>query len=155
MNDFIPLATAVALMWKLVDFVKHCRVRDVNAIVTQLAVWGAGVVVTFLLASSDWGDKVPVGGHQLDKLNVASLVLFGLSLGATASVGYDFKRAFDGSDSSAMPSLVTGDVPVVPPPTVDSDTPGDAITNVSNVAVPDPVAPKAATRTSTRTRKRT
>jgi hypothetical protein len=120
-QEFVPLATAVALMWKIVDFAKHCRVRDVNAVVTQLATWSAGVVVTLLLAWSDWGDKVPVASTQLGKLNGASLVLFGLSLGATASVGYDLKRAIDNNDSAAMPALVTGAVPITPPATVSLD----------------------------------
>lgn len=121
--DFLPLLSAIALMWKIVDFVKHVRVRDINAVVTQLAVWGAGVLVTFLLAGSDFAEGVSIGDTTLGALNAASVVLVGLCLGASASVGYDFKRSLDNSDSAAQPALVTGEVPITPPMVVDSDAP--------------------------------
>lgn len=115
--DFAPLVVALALVWKVVDFIKACRVRDVDAIVSQSAVWGAGVLVTFLLAATDFASGVTIGDLNLDALNAWSLVLLGLSIGSTGSVAYDFKRAFDNSDSAAQPSLVTGRVPVTPPAT--------------------------------------
>lgn len=118
--DFAPLVVALALVWKLVDFAKACRVRDIDAIVSQLAVWVAGVIVIFLLAATDFASGVKIGSLNLDALNAASLVLLGLSIGSTGSVAYDFKRAFDGSDSAAQPSLVTG---LVPAPPVDVVTP--------------------------------
>lgn len=119
--DFVPLAAALALTWKLVDFVKQLRVRDWNAAVTQAAVWVAGVLVIWLLASTDFASGIKIGSMVLSHLNGASLVLVGLSVGASGSVAYDFKRALDGSDSAAQPALVTGAVPIVPPPTVASD----------------------------------
>jgi hypothetical protein len=120
--EFVPLLAALALAWKIVDWLKLLRVKDWNGVVTQAAVWGAGVLVIFLLAQSDFSSGITIGDMNLDALNGWSLVLVGLCIGASGSVGYDFKRAFDRSDSAAMPSLVTGEVPIVPPPTVDSDT---------------------------------
>lgn len=117
--DFAPLLVAVALIWKLVDFAKALRVRDIDAIGTQLSVWIAGVVVTFLLAATDFASGITIGDLNLDALNWASLLLLGLSIGSTGSVAYDFKRALDSSDSAAQPSLVTGQVPLVPPVTAD------------------------------------
>lgn len=117
--EFVPLLAALAFAWKLVDWLKQLRVRDWNAIVTQFAVWVAGVFVVFLLAHSDFGHAIDTfGGVPLDLLNGWSLLLVGLTVGSSASVGYDFRRSFDNSDSAAQPSLVTGDVPIVPPPTV-------------------------------------
>jgi hypothetical protein len=108
MESFVPLVAALALIWKLVDFAKQVRVRDVDAVITQLVTWGAGVVVTFILASSDFGDGILVAHSALGKLNGWSLVLVGLTIASTGSVGYDFKRALDATDSSAQPSLVSG-----------------------------------------------
>ena len=113
--DFAPLVVALALVWKIVDFAKAVRVRDIDAIVSQLAVWVAGVIVTFLLAATDFASGVTIGDLSLDALNAASLILLGLSIGSTGSVAYDFKRAFDRSDSAAQPSLVTGKLPEPPP----------------------------------------
>lgn len=115
------MLAAVALIWKLVDFAKACRVKDVDSIVTQVAVWAAGVAVVFLLAGTDFADGIDVAeSYTLSSLNAASLLLIGLTIGSTASAAYDFKRAFDRSDSAAQPSLVSGRVPVAPPVTADS-----------------------------------
>jgi hypothetical protein len=122
--DFVPLLAALAFAWKLVDWTKQIRVKDINAVVTQAAVWVAGVFVVFLLAQSDFGHAIRIaGGIPLDQLNFWSLLLVGLTVGSSASVGYDFRRSFDNSDSAAQPSLVTGEIPVVPPVvTVDADS---------------------------------
>ena len=101
--DFVPLLAAVALIWKIVDFVKYVRARDVDSIVTQLGVWLAGVAVLFLLAATDFASGVVVADSPLSQLNWASLVLVGLSVGSSASVLVDAKKALDNSDSAAVP----------------------------------------------------
>lgn len=118
---FVPLVAALALAWKLVDFIKQLRVRDWNAVVTQAAVWAAGVLVVFLLAGTDFASGIKIGDMVLSNLNAASLILVGLSVGSSASVGYDLKRSLDNTDSAAQPSLVTGEVPIVPPPTIPAE----------------------------------
>jgi hypothetical protein len=120
--DFVPLAATIALLWKIVDFAKLVRVRDVNAVVTQAVTWAAGVGLTFLLAGTDFADGIKIGDMHLGHVNASSLVLIGLSLASSTSVAYDFKRALDRTDSAAMPSLVTGLVPITPPAVVDADT---------------------------------
>lgn len=116
--DFVPLAAAVALIWKIVDFAKQVRVRDWDSVVTQAVTWGAGVAVGFILAHSDFGSSVPIAGTNLGHMNSWSVVLVGLTIASTGSVAYDYKRALDRSDSAAMPSLVSGlkPVAVIDPP---------------------------------------
>lgn len=138
--DFAPLVVALALVWKVVDFVKHVRVRDIDAVVAQASVWVAGVIVTFLLAATDFASGVDIGDRSLDGLNAWSLVLLGLSIGSTGSVAYDFKRAFDNSDSAAMPSLVSGQVPVTPPVTADSVEEAQDASSTEAVVEHPPVA---------------
>lgn len=106
--DFIPLVAAVALIWKIVDFVKYVRARHTDAVITQAAVWAAGVLVMLLLANTDFASEVAIAGTQLGNLNWASLVLIGLSVGSSASVLVDAKKAVDNSDSAAVPSLYVG-----------------------------------------------
>lgn len=118
--EFVPLLATAALVLKLIDFLKLLRVVDVDAIVAQLAAWVAGVSCLFLLGATDYAGGVHIGDLALSDLNGWSKVLAGLTLGATASLIYDGKRALDRSDSAAMPSLVSGKVPVVPPPVIDA-----------------------------------
>jgi hypothetical protein len=106
MDSFVPLVAALALVWKIVDFAKQVRVGDMNAVVTQAVTWVAGVVVVFILANSDFGNGIQVAHSSLGHLNGWSLVLVGLTVASSGSVGYDFKRALDSSDSAAQPSLV-------------------------------------------------
>lgn len=113
--DFAPLLAALALAWKIVDLAKQVRVRDINAVVTQLVSWAAGVFVIFLLAHTDFASGVRVGSTHLNLLNGWSLVLVGLTVASLGSVTYDFKRAIDGTDSAAQPALVSGLVPVTSP----------------------------------------
>jgi predicted membrane protein len=98
--DFVALAVASALVWKIVSFGKAALNGDKNAVVTQLLVWGAAVGVAFLLAASDFAGGIKVGSAVLGDLNAASVVLFGVSLGSTASVGFDVKKAIDVTDTA-------------------------------------------------------
>lgn len=101
--DFVPLVAAIALIWKIVDFVKFVQVRNINAIVTQVGVWVAGVAVLFLLAATDFASGVKIGDSVLGDLNWASVILIGLSIGSSASVLVDAKKAVDNTDSAAVP----------------------------------------------------
>lgn len=106
MEQFLPYAVSVALVWKLVDFAKYVRANETNSYVTQLVVWGGGIGVAFLLRESDFSKSVQVGDFLLANLNAASTVLFGIALGSSASAVYDTKRSIDNSDSAATPSLL-------------------------------------------------
>jgi hypothetical protein len=118
------LAAAAALIQKVVDFVKLVSVRDKDAIVAQLETWLAGFGVIWLLAQANFAERTNIGSQDLGEINMAGLVLLGLTGGSVASVLYDFKRAVDRTDSAAMPAIVTGNIPLVPPAVVDTDAPG-------------------------------
>lgn len=103
--EFVPLVVAAALVWKIVDLAKYLISGDARGTVTQLVAWLAGVAVAMLLAASDFAGGIDVGGVVLANANGASLVLFGIALGSTGAVGYDFKKAIDASDSASVPRL--------------------------------------------------
>lgn len=105
LGDFAPLLAALALAWKLVDFLKYVRTKDSNAALTQLAVWVAGVGVIFLLGATDFAPNVNIGGMALDSVNFWSKVLIGVSIGSSGSVLFDAKKAVDRTDSAKTPAL--------------------------------------------------
>lgn len=105
--EFVALAVASALVWKLVSFVKMVKAGDANGSVTQLVTWGAGVGVAFLLAASDFAAGIDVGGAALGDLNGASTVLFGVALGSSASAAYDVKKSLDNGDDAKEPNLLS------------------------------------------------
>jgi len=104
--DFVITAVAVALVWKVVDFLRAVLRRDWNAVATQGTVWAAGVGVVFLVGATQWGDGWAFGDLTVASMNAASKVLAGLAIGGSASAAYDLKRAFDNSDSAAQPPLI-------------------------------------------------
>lgn len=106
--EFVPIPAALALIWKIVDFIKYLTNYSEykSSVVAQLSVWFAGVVVSFLLASSDFAAGINIGVLPLEQLNGFSLLFFGLSLGSVGSVLYDFKKARDNTDSAQTPEIV-------------------------------------------------
>lgn len=89
METFVPITFAITLIWKLVDFFKYLRAGQTNEWMTQLTVWVAATGVGFLLANSDFAGGVEVANTTLDKLNAASVLLFSLGLGSSASAAYE------------------------------------------------------------------
>lgn len=106
--DFAPLLAAAALVMAALNLVKFARARDVNGVVSILAAWVIGVGVVFLLAGSDFAAGIELGdtGETLDTVNNFSLILVGVTFAAAAQALYDFKSAFDQSDSAKKPPLV-------------------------------------------------
>jgi hypothetical protein len=105
--EFAPMLAAVALIWKIVDVVKYLLEKNRKAVITQMGVWAAGISVVVLLAASDFAGGINVADYPLSSLNLASLVLLGLSVGSSASVAVDVKQAVDNTDS-ARRSKVSG-----------------------------------------------
>ena len=103
--EFVPVLVLGALVLKFTDFLKLVSAKDWNAVTTQLTAWGSGIVGVLLVAQTDFASAVPVGEDTLATLNGWSLIVAGLSLASTASVGYDVKRAIDNNDSAKMPPL--------------------------------------------------
>ncbi len=112
--EFIPAVALVALIWKIVDFLKYVARRDVNGAASIAVVWVAAIAVFFLFAQSDWAGELEVGNKLLSDYGWASLVILGLSFGASASALFDFKKALDNTDSAAVPSLLPESGPAVP-----------------------------------------
>lgn len=108
------LALMGVLVTKVVDFARQLRARDWNAVVTQAVAWAAGVGAAFLLAASNFADKVTfdqLGGVALADLNGPSLVFVGTAVLSGFSKLVDLTKALDNSQSAAVPPLLTVAVP--------------------------------------------
>ncbi len=97
-----------ALVAKFTDFLKFVRAGDVNASLTQLSAWAAGVAAVFLGSATDFAGTAQFNRIALNDLNSASKVLLGLLATSLFSVVYDLKKAIDPTDSAKTPQLVTG-----------------------------------------------
>ena len=106
MEDWIPLVALTGLISSVINFVKYISARDKNGIVTQVAVWLAGVLAVVLFAHTAFADTVPVGGVSLDQVNVWTQIFVGLTIGGVASFATDVRKALDNNDTAAKPPLV-------------------------------------------------
>lgn len=99
---------------KLIDFSRYARAKDLNGVVTQLAAWGAGILVLFLVAQTNWAPTIIIGDTALNKLGIWSLVFAGMSAASVASVAKDTLKAVDNTNSAAMPTLLPAPQPKRP-----------------------------------------
>ena len=67
-----------------------------DGIVTLLVSSALGVVITFLLRKSAWGEEITIGKENLAGVSHGSAVLFGLVFSSVGSTLYDFKKALSG-----------------------------------------------------------
>lgn len=104
--EFVPLVVLTALIKKIVDTIKYLAAGDVNAVVTQIVAWLAGIAVAFLGAKSDWANSIQVGDVALSTLNNWSVALIGINLASTAGLTWDAIKAVDGSNSAVVPTLL-------------------------------------------------
>lgn len=104
--EFIPAIAMIALILKLVDFLKSITNKDKNAIVTQGFTWLFATAVVALYSQTAWAGNLEFGGQTLENMNLASIIAVGLALGSTASTGFDLKKAIDRSDSAKTPTLL-------------------------------------------------
>ena len=100
MIDGLSAVLVVALLWSFVDWVKSVLNRDLNGVLTQLVVWGAGVAVVFIASATLWAKQATINGVALDHLGSGSKIVAGILLGSLASAAYMVKRALDNSDSA-------------------------------------------------------
>lgn len=84
--EFVPMAAVAALTKKVIDFLKYVQNRDWNGVVTQAIVWGAGVLVIWLVSGTAWATGITVGNFNLSDLNAESIVFVGLTLSSLSSV---------------------------------------------------------------------
>jgi hypothetical protein len=104
--EFVPFLAMLALVKKLIDFFKYLTNKDKNGIVTTLAAWVAGVGAILLFSMSDFADGITIGDTTLGALNIASLVIVGMSIGASAGVAADVISSRRPSDDPARLKLL-------------------------------------------------
>lgn len=113
--DFVPLLAMSAFVKKVVDMVKFVAAGDVNAVVTQLVAWVAGIAAVFLAAKSDFGSQMVINQLALSSLNNWALAFTGLVLASIAGVGWDTISAIDNTNSANTPRLLRPTGPVTQP----------------------------------------
>jgi energy-converting hydrogenase Eha subunit G len=115
MEEIAILAGIAFAVNKTVSVIKAITNKDINAAVTQVAVWVVGFIAVLLAAHAQLTENLVVPGLtvSLGALDWPSQLLVAWILGSTGSFAFDFKKAFDSSDSAAEPSLLP---PATPPP---------------------------------------
>ena len=83
--DFTQAGLLIAAVYAIMQGIKKA-VPQLNGALLQLVVFIVGIGVTFLVAYSTYADAVTVGGHTLDTVNSAGLILIGLLIGGGATV---------------------------------------------------------------------
>jgi len=111
--EALGLAALGALASKVIELLKLLRAKDVNGAVTLVSIWVAGLVAVFLGAEADVTENLslPGTGIPLGSLDTGSKILLGLVMMSSISFAYDFKKAFDQSDSAKQPPLLGPDGP--------------------------------------------
>ena len=113
--EFVPLVALGALVKKLVDFMKDLTNRSWNGVLTQLALWAAGVGAMLLFTQTNWAEGISVGGISAAELSVVSQVFVGLSVSSFGSVaGFDIPKALDPTVQTPIRSLIPGKGATVP-----------------------------------------
>ena len=117
MLDVALAITIPAVAYTVINWLKALRVAiapnagedrraGVNTVVTLLvlvvALWG----ILWVFAQSVFGAGTPIGGHNLETLGGWDLLLAGIALAGPASVVFDFKKAFDNTDSANTAKLL-------------------------------------------------
>lgn len=102
--EVIGLALVVALASQFWSLFKRVQAGDWKSAISQLGVWASGVAAVFLVGETVF-DAPEFAGHTLAELHGWDKVVLGLQLGAGAGIVFDFKKAFDSSDSAREPSL--------------------------------------------------
>ena len=111
MDLTISVALLAALIWKLSDMSKLVTNKDWNGLLTQLWVYVLGIVIFVIAGNANAFEGLTVPGmvEPLGSLDILSLCLIGLCVASFGSVVFDFKKAFDGTDSAKTPPLIPPD----------------------------------------------
>lgn len=103
--DIGSLVALAAIIWKVTSFVKFLLAKDWPGVKGQAVAWVSAVVVIFLAAQADVASTTMIGERALSALDWQSLILLSITVGSTASVGYDILKGVDGSNSAKEPSI--------------------------------------------------
>ena len=104
MELLVGAVLLLALVKKFVDLLKQFK-SDRSAALTQLVVFAVAIGVVFLFAATPFAAGVSLAGVALAGAAVATKVIFGLCVGAAASLTEDGFRALDNSQTAALPKL--------------------------------------------------
>jgi hypothetical protein len=116
MEDAIALLAIALLANKIIELLKYLKSKNWNGAITLVSLFIAGVVALNIAAHAAVTEHtvIPGTGIELGLLDFMSLLLLGLLITAGGSTIYDFKKAFDGSDTAKQPALTNmshGDPP--------------------------------------------
>ncbi len=104
--EFLPAIAMIALIGKVVDFLRYAKSRDVNGVFTQLIAWVAGVVGVLVAAQTTFAAAIPIGDRMLGTFSLWDQIFFGLSAASLYSTFVDTKKAVDNTNSAAIPTLL-------------------------------------------------
>lgn len=104
--EFVPTIAMALLVVAIINLVKFVRAGDINGFVTTLSVWIAGVVVTLLVAETDFAEGIEIAGRAMSEYNFWSLLFIGLTLSSVAQFANDIRGAIDNTTTTAKPHLV-------------------------------------------------
>jgi hypothetical protein len=110
MMNAVSVAVLVALAYQVTTMFKYLSAGQIREVLTALIPWAAAFVVLLLGAAADATADLVLPGFEvtLGSMDVASLAIAAASLGSTSSVAWDFKKAFDNTDSASVPPLGGG-----------------------------------------------
>lgn len=103
--DFVPILALGLVVKTTVDILRFVRGRDWNGAGTLLTAWVGGFAAAALFAQTEFADGISVGDQTLGDLNVASLLVVGLTLGSVGANVNEFFASRDANRSTAKPQL--------------------------------------------------
>lgn len=106
MPDFVPFVALALVVKTTVDILRYVKGQDWNGAVTLLVAWLGGFGAAALFAQTDFADAIAVGDQTLGTLNVASLLVLGLTLGSAGANINELFASRDTNRSTAKPHLV-------------------------------------------------
>jgi hypothetical protein len=104
--EFVPLLALGLVVKTLVDIFRYIKGGDWNGAGTLLIAWAGGFGAAALFAQTAWAEGLAIGDQNLGALNVASLVVLGLTLGSIGAFANEFNAARDVNRSTAKPHLI-------------------------------------------------
>lgn len=104
--EFIPAVAMIALVGKVVDFLRYAKSADMNGVLTQLIAWIAGVVGVMLAAQTSFAATIAIGDRPLGAFSLWDQIFFGLSAASLYSAFKDTTKAVDNTNSAAIPTLL-------------------------------------------------
>jgi ABC-type sulfate transport system permease component len=106
MDEFLPMATLIGLIISVVNFLLYLKGKNMDGALKIVVVWVAGIAAVLLAARTDYAKSFEFGGVTLDVANTWTQIWIGLTIGGSATVVNEFKKAFDNHDTAEKPALV-------------------------------------------------